>query len=31
MFFVRQKRMPTIMAQGLTIPLDPEARVPVIY
>ena len=31
LFFVRQKRMPTILAQGLTIPIDPEARVPVIY
>lgn len=31
LFFVRQKRMPTILAQGLTLPIDPEARVPLIY
>ena len=31
LFFVRQKRIPTILAQGLTIPIDPEARVPLIY
>ena len=31
LFFVRQKRIPTIMAQGLILPIDPEARVPLIY
>lgn len=31
LFFVRQKRMPTILAQGLTLPIDPESRVPLIY
>lgn len=31
LFFVRQKRIPTILAQGLTVPIDPEARVPLIY
>lgn len=31
LFFVRQKRIPTILAQGLTLPIDPEARVPLLY
>lgn len=30
-FFVRQKRIPNILAQMYTLPLDKEARVPVIY
>ena len=31
LFFVRQKRIPTILAQGLTLPLDPEAHIPMLY
>ena len=30
-FFVRQKRIPTILAQGWTLPMDKEASVPCIY
>lgn len=30
-FFVRQRRIPTILAQGWTIPIDKEACVPGIY
>ena len=30
-FFVRQKRIPTILAQGWTVPMDREASVPCIY
>lgn len=30
-FLVRQKRIPTILAQGLTLPIDQEAKVPMIY
>lgn len=30
MFFVRQKRIPTIAAQGYTLPWDKEAKVPIV-
>ena len=30
-FIVRQKRIPTILAQGFTIPIDNESRTPVIF
>jgi len=29
-FIVRQKRIPTILAQGFTLPWDKESKVPVI-
>jgi len=30
-FFVRQKRIPTILAQGWTLPIDRGASVPCVY
>ena len=30
MFFVRQKRIPTIAAQGYTLPWDKEAKIPIV-